>query len=500
MFSTLKRKLSAILFFVLCLVGGLVFALVLYATDMYQQEVTQKLNASLAKHIITEDLLIKNGEINQPAMKQIIHMLMVINPSIEVYVLDNTGSILAFSAPEGKVKASSVDLGPIKKFIQSQNLYPFFGKDPRNPKREKIFSAAQIPAEGEAEGYLYVILASEAYDSVAHMIKDSYILRYSLTALLVSLGIALLVGLFLLTPLTRRITRLSRIMTAFSRNDATGLENKEPKRYASGRRKDEIENLGDSFNLMADRIDEQMAELKKNDAKRRELIANVSHDLRTPLTSLHGYLETLILKENDLTQEQRNDYLKIAASHSERLNQLISELFELAKLDSVETLLNVEPFSLAELVQDVVYKYKLAADKRDIALQINFGGDLPFVYGDIGLMQRVLENLIDNAMRYTPKNGKITVSLTPMQENISVTISDTGCGIPTEDLPHIFDRFYRIQKNRESSDSGKSSAQNSGLGLAIAKRILALHNSHIKADSEPNKGTTFSFQLSAETV
>lgn len=488
MFNTLHRKLSAILFSVLCLVGALVFALVLYATDMYQQEVSQKLNASLAEHIITEDLLIKNGEINQSAMQQIIHMLMVINPSIEVYVLDLTGNILAFSAPEGKVKTKRVNLNPIKQFIQSKTHYPFFGRDPRNPERQKIFSAAQIPATGEPEGYLYVILASEAVDSITDMIKGSYILKYSLAGLMVSLGIALMLGLLMFSPLTRRIALLSNVMTTFSSH--ASQSNTPEQRYPIGAKQDEIEKLGASFNLMADRIDTQMEELKKNDAKRRELIANVSHDLRTPLTSLHGYLETLILKENSLSAEQRNEYLKIAASHSERLNQLIAELFELAKLDSVETLLNVEPFSLAELVQDVVYKYKLTAEERGIELSADFGSELPFVYGDIALMQRVLENLIDNAMRYTPKQGRITVAVTPMQENISVTISDTGCGIPDDELPHIFDRFYRIQKNRESS------AQNSGLGLAIAKRILALHDSQIKAASSPNQGTTFSFQLS----
>ncbi|MDH5325064.1 MAG: HAMP domain-containing histidine kinase [Gammaproteobacteria bacterium] len=502
-FSTLQKKLSLILFAVLTIVGSLVFYLVLYATDMYQQELSQKLNATLAQHIVSEDLLNKEGDINQEAMKQIIHMLMVINPSIEVYVLDATGQLLAFSAPQGKVKLKQVDLKPIKAFIKSQFRYPFFGQDPRNPEQNKIFSAAQIPPSGEPEGYVYVILASEAYESVAHMIKDSYILRYSFGALLFSLVLALISGLVLLTPITRRLTRLSRIMTAFSDNTHS-RGNNPPNRYLTTGKQDEIETLGKSFNAMAERIEAQMSQLKQNDAKRRELIANVSHDLRTPLTSLHGYLETLLLKQDQLPEQQRMEYLRIATAHSERLNQLIAELFELAKLDSVETLLNVEPFSLAELIQDVVYKYKLAADERGIELRTLFGGELPFVYGDIALIQRVLENLIDNAMRYTPKHGKITVALTPAQENISVTISDTGCGIPAEELPHIFDRFYRIQKNRENdaqatknNSSNTGNNYNSGLGLAITKRILALHNSQIKAASTLEKGTSFSFKLAA---
>jgi len=254
---------------------------------------------------------------------------------------------------------------------------------------------------------------------------------------------------------------------------------------------DEVESLGESFNLMADRIDAQVAELKNNDAKRRELIANVSHDLRTPLTSLHGYLETLLLKEHELNEEERKEYVQIAANHSKRLGQLIAELFELAKLDSVETLLNVEPFSLGELVQDVVYKFKLAAEEKGISLKANFGFELPFAYGDIGLMQRVLDNLVENALRYTPKGGEIAVTLTPGQGNIVVSITDTGCGIPNEELNHIFDRFYRLQKSRQEGEL------NSGLGLAIAKRIVNLHGGQISAESKLDKGTTFTFIMPA---
>ena len=488
MLNTLYKKLTAILFVVLCLVGALVFALVLYATDMYQQEVSQRLNRDLAEHILSENLMLKDGQVDQQALKQIIHMLMVINPSIEVYLLDTQGKILAFSAPQGKVKRQYVNIEPVKQFLSTPKRLPYFGDDPREFGRKKIFSAAPISSGKGIEGYVYVILAGEAVDSAAAMIKDSYILRYSLAGLIASLLVAMLFGLIMFSFTTRRISRLSNAMTAF----LSGSDNRQVTLYPhTDRIRDEVDQLGANFNSMADRIQQQMEALKQNDAKRRELIANVSHDLRTPLTSLHGYIETLLMKESDLTEEERRDYLKTAANHSEQLNRLIDELFELAKLDSVETLLNIEPFSLAELAQDVAHSFNLAAEKNHITIKTEFGSNVPFAYADIALIQRVLENLIENAMRYTPKGGEISISLSAKNENILVSVSDTGCGIKKEDVPHIFDRFYRVTKSRENGDF------HSGLGLAIVKRILSLHGSDISTDSEINKGTTFTFQLAS---
>jgi len=419
------------------------------------------------------------------------HWLMVINPSIELYLLDANGKILAFSAPEGHVKRQQVSLAPIKRFLSGDNKYPLMGDDPRaandQPSRQKVFSAAVIPGETENNpaGYLYVILEGEIFDSVTDRIKGSYILRFTTTGLGASLLLALAAGLTAFALLTRRLRLLSRIMTGYGANNTHLL-----KRYpVTATSSDEIDQLGINFNQMANRIDQQMEEMAQNDAKRREMVANVSHDLRTPLTSLHGYLETLLLKDATLPAEERQRYLKVATAQSTRLKQLIEELFELAKLDSSETVLNIEPFSLAELAHDTLHKFKLEAEKRNINIQTTFVNELPFAYGDIGLIQRVLDNLIENALRYTPAGGRITLSLTDESDNIMIKVADTGQGIPDDEIEHIFDRFYRLEKNRTASDT------NAGLGLSIAKRIIDLHGSTIKAASKLNQGTTFSFSL-----
>jgi len=238
---------------------------------------------------------------------------------------------------------------------------------------------------------------------------------------------------------------------------------------------------------MMERIDAQLLELEKTDSLRRELVANISHDLRTPLTNLHGYLETLSLKGEGLSQEDRALYLKIALSHSRRLSQLIAELFELARLNSCETVVYAEPFSLAELVQDVAQKFELRAQQSGVRLEVRVDEEAPGVHANIGMMQRVLENLIDNALRHTPRGGLIHIGIVPQGDQVMVRVADTGCGIEEEALERIFDRFHRADRAKPGS-CGRA-----GLGLAIAKRILELHGSGIRVESRVDRGTTFSF-------
>jgi signal transduction histidine kinase len=483
--------LAAALLVLILLSGTLFFFLVRYATEMYQQEVQQRLNTELAQHIVADTALFKASKINQDALRELFHMMMVINPSIEVYLLDNDGKILADAAPYDRVKREQVAIEPIRRFVNKTAVFPEAGDDPRDPKGSKVFSAAPLVIDGEQMGYLYVILGGEEFDHIAALIEGSYIFRISVWGLVASLTVVLLFGLFIFAFQTQRLRKLTRLMHRYVES---GDEERGSLRYENpAERGDEIDRLAANFNVMADRISQQVQELKRNDAQRRELVANVSHDLRTPLATLNGYLETLLLKENELDTTTVRRYVEIAFAHSKRLGELVADLFELATLDSCETLLSVEPFSMGELVQDVLQKFQLQAETKHLALETNVVEELPFAYGDIGLMQRVLENLIENAIRHTPAGGKVSVSLTPAGSQISVRVADTGCGIPAGEIDFIFDRFYRLTKSREGD------GKNAGLGLAIVKRILDLHGSVIKAESRKNKGTSFTFTLPAYT-
>ncbi len=486
MAKTLYAKLALVLLGLMSVMGILYLVLTYYSTGMYLKEVNQRLHKDLSKNMVAENILMINGEIKRDALKGVFHNLMVVNPGIEVYLLDPKGKILTYSAPPGKVKRASVSLEEVETFLEDTGQFPILGDDPRDLNRKKIFSVYPIYTDehGGLQGYLYVILGGQEYDSIMGLLKSSYIMRLSTWAAIGLLFFGLLVGLIVFRLLTQRLRGLALKMDQF--NDSGFLP---PEQTRESRGSDEIDRLNKTFHGMSEKIAEQVKKLKETDNLRRELIANVSHDLRTPIASMQGYIETLLVKEGRLTDEERKRYLETVAKHGKRLGNLITELFELSKLNSSETEPLREPFSLAELVQDVSQKFRIIAERKKIELRTEFPEQMPFVSADIGLMERVIENLLDNAQRFTPEGGSITVKLIPVDESVEVRVEDTGAGIAEEEMPFIFDRFYRAHGSENSVKDG------AGLGLAIVKRILELHKSSIEVESTTGLGTVFSFRL-----
>ena len=485
-FTTLFSRIALTLFLLLATVGLLLTQMIQHTSTLYQQEVSQKLNIDLAPHIVSEHQLMLGNTINDATLDDLFHKMMVINPSIELYILDTQGKILSFFAPKGKVKRSRVATTPIHKFLQGDTNFPLKGDDPRNLSGHKVFSASAIKENNVLTGYLYIVLGGEQYDDIADMLGKSFTLDSTLLILLASLSAALIGGVMVFAFQTRRLRILGDVIQNYS--DASKTDNTSSRYPCSDNSNDEIELLGTQFNMMADKINLQVNELKRMDSMRREMVANVSHDLRTPLTTMRGYLETLLMKHNEISEDEQEQYLKTALSHSKHLATLVEELFELARLDSCETAVYAEPFSMCELVQDIALKYQLLAQQKLINLETSLNLKTPLIYGDIAMMQRVLENLLDNGIRHTPSGGNITISVDINYSSVIVKISDTGCGIPNEDIQKIFERFYQHDANR-------TERKNSGLGLAIVHRILELHHSMIQVNSEIDCGTTFTFQL-----
>jgi two-component system OmpR family sensor kinase len=485
--NSLYGRLALGLVAVVIVLDGLSLGVMLHAGRLYLQEMSQELNRRLAANLIAENRLrVEDGRFDPAAMEPIFRTYMVINPNIEVYLLDDDGRILAYSAPSGKVKRGRVDLAPVHAFLGGGGHLPILGDDPRDRAGRKVFSAAPIGPVEQPRGYLYVVLAGEELESVAAMVGNSYILRAALYVVAGAALFGVLAGLLLLLWITRRLRRLDRAMGAFAADDFTRLPPLEE--FGTGSR-DELGRLARTFKGMAERIAAQVGTMKQTDALRRELVANVSHDLRTPIASLQGYLETLLMKADTLSAEERSQYLHIAMRHSERLGKLVAELFELAKLESGHTPLHREAFSPGELAQDVVLKHQLPARAAGVHIETDIPPDLPFVNADIGLIERVLENLLDNAVRHTPRGGKVTVRLAADAGQVKVQVADTGYGIPAEELPHLFDRFYQVKKSQREAGNGV------GLGLAIVKRILELHAVSIAVYSRLSAGTRFDFSL-----
>ncbi len=480
---TLFARLALILTLVLLLVGVFYALFSLSLGKHYQREFLQSLNRDLAANLVSARKLVQDGLLDQKALKETFHHYMVVNPSIEIYLLDREGRILSYSADPGVVKRSRVAIGPVRAFLRGASL-PLLGDDPRDLAGSKIFSATRIPSVHGAEGYLYVVLRGEEYARIEQQFQNSLLLRLSGSAILVSLLLALLLGLILFHRMTRRLNLLGGAIQAFSDSNFTRTSPYPEAPKAD----DEIEQLGRHYNRMAGRIHRQLQQLQQQDELRRELVTHVSHDLRTPLAALHGYIETLRLKADDLDDATRAAYLDTALQHSRRLTRLVEELFELSKLDAHDIALHPERFSAAELVQDVLQKFQLEACRKDIALRMDCPEGLPFVNADIALIERVLENLLGNAIRHTPAGGEILAKLRVADDKVYIEIRDSGPGIDEADRPHIFERLYR-GGNRERSD------EHAGLGLAIARQIVELHHGDIRVSSEPGKGAVFSFPL-----
>lgn len=485
---TLYGKLVAALLGLLVITGVGYVYLAVTTTQLYVQEVNQKLNREVAGRIVAETPLLDRGTVNTEQLKQLFHTLMVVNPSLELYLVDREGTILAFDAPQEKIVRERISLGPVQSFLSGDEVFPILGDDPRSVGGSKAFSVSPVMRDGELEGYLYIVLGGEIFDSLTRMVGDSYILRLGLLVAAACLLISLAVGFLSFNWLTRRLRQLSNGVNAFQRGDFQA-----PPHFTflrQGPRGDEIDILGRNVEKMSSRIVDQIKQLRDADSMRQEMLTNISHDLRTPLTSLHGYLETLQMKHEQLSEDERKSFLDLAAKHAKNVSQLVTQIFELATLESGGLQSSPEPFSLSELVHDVAQKFEPLLTQKNIALETNIPEATPYVSGDIALIERVLDNLIENAIKYTREGGRVALSLRVLDRRIATEIVDNGVGIAADEIPQIFDRFYRGAR-----DVDGAAPKGTGLGLAIAKRILQLHDADIAVDSQPGVGSRFSFEL-----
>ncbi len=470
----------ALVYLALILVlGAGVVAIGFRAARMLFDEVEQRLNRGYAASIAAELAPLLAGGYQRGRLDGAIHYMMVLNPRVEIYLLDATGRILAWFADQGSpVVHDRVDLAPLWAFAADAG--PVLGEDPRASGRRKPFSAAPV-AIGDGTGWVYVILGGERFDASLRLAGESYYVRAGLVTLAAAVATALVAGLVLFFLLTHRIAALADAARAFEHGDLA--------RRVAARGRDEIGDLGRAFNAMAAALQTAMGRLRDSDRLRRELAENVSHDLRTPLAALRGHLEILQRKDGSLTAEQRLSMLGVALRSADSLRHLVDELMELARLEARQVEPVREPFPLAELAQDVALKLAPAAEALGVSLAVEAPRDLPPVSADIGMIERVLTNLVENALRHTPAGGSVRIGLDRHDGAVGVSVSDTGAGIAPEDLPRVFDRFYR------GSAAGGRPTGGAGLGLAIARGIVELHGGTLTVESDPGRGSRFRFSV-----
>ncbi|CAI0786437.1 sensor histidine kinase [Serratia grimesii] len=481
---TLTQRLTlifALLMVVSCAISGW---MQVRSSTQYSQAVIQRLSGNLAQHIADSNPLLGQNGLNADSVHGLFNQLMAVNPSVEVYLLDKQGDIIGNAAPAGHLKRQKVNLLPIQALLDGASM-PVYGDDPRNPDAKKVFSAAPLKVNGQIEGYLYVVLLGEDYDALA----SNALFNSAVTMALWSSGLMVLFSLVAggcaFYWVTRPIRRLTRQVSELDSGGIAAVQAYAALPADSGGR-DEVSRLQQAFSSMSRRIAEQWQSLSQQDQQRREFIANISHDLRTPLTSLHGYLETLSVKSASLSENDRQRYLEIALAQSRKVGRLAQELFELARLEYGVVKPQKEPFSLSELVQDVFQKFELAAEARQQRLLADITPGIPLVFADVSMIERVLTNLLDNAIRHTPQGGEIEVRLWQQAGKVLVQVNDSGPGIPQELRADLFMRPSILSSARRHA---------SGLGLMIVRRILLLHDSDIQLVERPQTGACFRFSI-----
>ncbi len=298
-----------------------------------------------------------------------------------------------------------------------------------------------------------------------------------LYALAVTAGPALLMG----AGLGRRLGTIEEAAARFGAGDLSA-------RMAGAGEQDELGRVEAAFNEMADRLEDSDRKRREVEDARRELFVAVSHDLRTPLASIRAMVEALSdgVVADDSTRAR---YLESISNQVRRLSLLIDDVFELAKLDSGELRLQMERVRLEQVVQETVDALRPQADQAGVRLTFEGPPQGPPILADPERLTRVLYNLVQNALRHTPADGAVTLTTSVAGPRVRVAVCDTGEGIDAEDLPHVFERFYRGERSRSRETGG------SGLGLAIARGIVEAHGGRIWAESPPQSGAVVTFEL-----
>jgi histidine kinase len=242
--------------------------------------------------------------------------------------------------------------------------------------------------------------------------------------------------------------------------------------------RDEVGQLAAAFNRMSE-------ELENLESSRRDLVANVSHELKTPIAAIRAHLENLL----DGVEQPDPKTLQVMLTQSERLGRLVEQLLDLSRLESGDVRLHREPVPLAPLVSQVVSEIRVSRPDGSVSLASDVPVELPPVQADRERVHQVLFNLVDNAVRFTPPGGAVTVSAHTHNGSIEIAVADTGVGIGPEHLPRLFERFYRVDPSRSREDGG------TGIGLAIARSVVEAHGGHIHAESRLGTGSVFTFDL-----
>ena len=497
MSPSFSSRLTLALALLLLGYGALVAALGRHVAAEYEQESLQRLSHGLARHIVEhwpQITVADRHEADRQARATLMRMLMVVNPGVQVYVLDADGAVAHYIGEPGMVRQHRVDLNPVRDFLGAAAL-PLRGTDPMaapGTGLARIFSAAMFapnPGDSRPPGYLYVVLDSQVRDLVSGQLSPRRAWMGAALAAAVGLLVTLGLGIFSVRRLSRPLHQLARRMHAYSAAGDAAVPSKKPVG-------NEVQAIAEAFAEMTQRIENQASRERQQSSDHREMMASVAHDLRTPLTALHGHLEALAADP-----PRHEKLLNAALAQSNKVRRLSQQLFELAALQSSDQVLHRERFSLDELVADAVQKFEWVDPRPGCTPRVTLAGAPPGrleLTGDLQLIERALTNLIDNALRHAPGAEPVRVSLLREGGQAQIWVEDNGPGLPAD----LMQRLHSGGSLREpplrraaTAQMGGMSGGIGGLGLAIAQRVAALHGGTLRPLPAPAGGTRLCLAL-----
>ncbi|MFZ1800569.1 MAG: HAMP domain-containing sensor histidine kinase [Chitinophagaceae bacterium] len=463
------RRISILVFLIITILSILFISITYFASTYFYNTTTQLVNKDVATHIAKFTSPYENNSINKRKADSVFYNAMVVNPNIEVYFLDATGNVIYYQTTEFAIQVKKIPLDDIHTFINSNGKKYVRGFDPKQAGVKKIFSAAPVYKNNTLFGYIYVILVSAKYGDANSVLFESQVWRLALEAFIIVIILSIFISNYYIKRLQLNYKKVVTVLEEYKNGNFN----------ATFALKDNYEfvPITDAFNSMSHLLITNMKRLQKSETDRKDLIATISHDLQSPLSVARGYAETLFMQKNFTGTPEHHEYLKLIQSKIMQVEKMVLQLAQLSKMDEINFEPKKEPFVFAEIVQETVNTYQLFASEKNVALHCSQCETLEWINADVSMMERVMQNLVDNAIKNTPAGGTAEISITVKENDLIFSIENTGKNLSPELLKWI---------NSLGEELSERPSQ-AGLGLLIVKKILRLHNIQLTAKTYDNK-------------
>ncbi len=516
---TVRLKLALTVFATGIVTALLVLITVVYAFQRFEHETAYRRGtAFLSRVAATYDNLLEMHERQPDELRAWLRNMVLFEPDTQLYLLDLKGTVLASS---GTVKLKSgfrVAIEPVLKAVGQPDAAYVMGDDPERMDADAVVAVqpvrrVMIRPDAPVVGYLYLVLHTEQLPADRWAALRMSATRPALWLVAAVVTFTTLLVVLIIVSVTRPLRRLTDAVATISQRglDESGEGAAQAEFAAIEKSNDEFGQLKSAFDMMLETLRKQWGELRRLDHFRREGVSNLSHDLRSPLTATVACLETLearwarepvrteLVEAWPSTSSDRTEtgsaapdddrrLVEIALRNTRNAARLVQSLGDLAKLDEPEFSLRAEVVDTGELLGDICLRFADRAARQGVGLRAvepERGAAPPFAEVDVELFERAIANLVDNALKFCPAGGQITLTAGVDGDHVRVRVADTGPGIPPPDLPHLFDRFYQSRQSvaPATGEGGK------GLGLAIVKRIAELHGGAVVVTSAMGRGT-----------